>query len=98
MFTSFAPVTLSKGVVGGSEFLDWMLSASADVHTGPTGANLRRAIDVITFNDRGRPGVSWPLQNAMPICPPGRQPQRGAHRESHLSIAGIKRTTQPGTE
>ena len=38
VFTSFAPVTLSKGVVGDNEFLDWMLSACADVHTGPTGA------------------------------------------------------------
>ena len=37
VFTSFAPVTLNKGVVGDNEFLDWMLSASADVHTGTTG-------------------------------------------------------------
>ena len=29
VFTSYAPVTLSKGVVGDNEFLDWLLSAGA---------------------------------------------------------------------
>ena len=54
VFTSFAPVDPEQRVWWGTnEFLDWMLSASADVHTGPTGANLRRTIDVITLNEKG---------------------------------------------
>ena len=36
VFTSYAPVTLSKGVVGDNQFLDWLCAASAGVHTGPT--------------------------------------------------------------
>ncbi len=102
VFTSFAPVTLSKGVVGDNEFLDWMLSASAGVHTGPTGLNLRRTIDVITLNERGKPGVIWTLQGAMPI---GYElsPMDGSRSEVlteslTFAITGMKRTTKSGTE
>ena len=52
VFTSYAPVTLGRGVVGDNEFLEWMLSSSADVHSGPTGERMRRTIDVVTLNDR----------------------------------------------
>lgn len=101
VFTSYTPVTLSKGVVGDNEFLDWMLSASADVHTGPTGKNLRRTIEVVTLNERGNPGVIWTLQGAMPI---GYElaPLDGSRSEVltesiTFAITGMKRTTQPGT-
>ena len=102
VFTSYAPVTLSKGVVGDNEFLDWMLSASADVLTGPTGNSLRRTIDVITLDDKGNPGVIWTLQGAMPI---GYElsPLDGSRSEVlteslTFAITGMKRTTtQPAT-
>ena len=97
VFTSYAPVTLSKGVVGDNEFLDWMLSACADVHTGPTGVNLRRTIDVITLNERGRPGVIWTLQEAMPIgyeLAPLESSRSEVLTESlTFAITGMKRTT-----
>ena len=65
--TSFAPVTLSKGVVGDNEFLDWLFSAAADSESGPTGKQLRRTINVVALDDRGRRGVTWSLKNAIPI-------------------------------
>ena len=99
VFTTFAPVTLSKGVVGDNDFLDWLLSASAGVHTGPTGVSLRRTIDVITLNELGKPGVIWTLQGAMPI---GYElaPLDGSRSEVlteslTFAITGMKRTTQP---
>lgn len=102
VFTSFAPVTLSKGVVGDNEFLDWMLSAAADVHTGPTGAGLRRTIDIITLNERGKPGVIWTLQDAMPVgyelAPLDGNRSEVLMESLTFAITGMKRTTQPGTE
>ncbi len=102
VFTNFAPVTLSKGVVGDNDFLDWLLSASAGVHTGPTGVSLRRTIDVITLNELGKPGVIWTLQGAMPI---GYElaPLDGSRSEVlteslTFAITGMKRTTQPREE
>ena len=99
VFTSFAPVTLSKGVIGDNEFLDWMLSACADVHTGPTGNHLRRTIDVITLNELGKPGVIWTLQGAMPIgyeLSPLDGSQSDVLTESlTFAITGMKRTAQP---
>ena len=99
VFTSYAPVTLSKGVVGDNQFLEWLCSASANVHTGPTGANLRRTIDVITLTDQGVPGVTWTLQNAMPI---GYElsPMDGSRSEVLTEsitfiFTGMKRTTAP---
>lgn len=99
VFTSYEPVTLSKGVVGDNDFLDWILSASADVHSGPTGNNLLRTIDVITLNQHGDVGVTWTLQNAMPI---GYElaPLDGSRSEVltesvTFAITGVKRTASP---
>lgn len=98
VMTTYAPVTLSKGVVGDNEFLDWILSASAGVHTGPTGNDLRRTLDVITLNERGKRGVTWTLQGAMPI---GYElaPLDGSRSEVlteniTFAITGMKRTTE----
>ena len=102
VFTSYAPVTLSKGVVGDNEFLEWMFAACADVHSGPTGNELRRTIDVISLNEYGEPGVTWTLQNAMPI---GYElsPLDGSRSEVltesiTFAITGMKRTTSPWSE
>ena len=102
VFTSYAPVTLSKGVVGDNQFLDWLCSASASVHTGPTGDRLRRTIDVITLTDKGVPGVIWTLQDAMPI---GYElsPMDGSRSEVltesiTFTFTGMKRTTEPPPE
>ena len=67
VMTSFEPVTLTRGVIGDNEFLDWIFSAAASKHTGPTGVRLMRDISVIALDDVGRRGVIWTLQDAMPI-------------------------------
>lgn len=99
VLTRYAPVTLSKGVVGDNEFLDWLLSAAADLSAGPTGSNLRRTIDVVTLNARGDPAVTWTLKDAMPI---GYEtaPLDGSRSEVLMesltfAITGMKRTAQP---
>lgn len=100
VFTSYAPVTLSRGVVGDNEFLSWMLSACADVHTGPTGERLRRTIEVVSLNERGRPGVIWTLQEAMPIgyelSPMDSSRSEVLTESLTFSIMGVKRSTLPG--
>ena len=67
VLTSFAPVTLTKGVFGDNAFLNWIFSAGASTHSGPTGSKLRRTIDVIALDDTGRRGVIWSLKDAIPI-------------------------------
>ncbi len=67
VLTSFAPVTLSKGVFGDNAFLDWMFAAAASDFTGPTGHNLYRTINVVALDDSGGRGVIWSLKDAMPI-------------------------------
>ena len=42
VLTRFEPVTLTKGVVGDNDFLDWLFSAAAGPEAGPKGAGLRR--------------------------------------------------------
>lgn len=67
VLTKYAPVTLSKGVVGDFSFMDWIFAASAQNHLGPSGTMLRRTVEIITLNDLGMPGVIWTLSEAMPI-------------------------------
>lgn len=100
VFTSFEPVTLGRGVVGDNEFLEWMLASSAGVHAGPTGERLRRTIEVVTLNERGRPGVIWTLKDAMPIgyelSPMDSSRSEVLTERLTFAISGMKRSTQPG--
>ncbi len=66
--TTFAPVTLTKGVIGDNDFLDWLFSAAAGPNEGPRGGDsLYRTINVIALDNRGKRGVSWSLKKALPI-------------------------------
>ena len=67
VLTSYAPVTLTKGVIFGNEFLDWLSDTSANMYTGPKGKNLQRTIEVAALDDDGKRGVVWTLHKAMPI-------------------------------
>ena len=67
VLTRFEPVTLTKGVFGDNEFLNWIFAAAASANAGPTGARLRRTINVIALDDAGNRGVIWSLKDAMPI-------------------------------
>ena len=95
VFTSYAPVTLSRGVVGDNEILNWMFSASAGEFTGPSDSDLRRTIDVVALDDKGRERATWTLLGAMPI---GYQlsPMDGSRSEVlteniTFAITGVKR-------
>ena len=68
VLTSFAPVTLTKGVIGDNDFLNWLFSAAAGPNAGPKGGDsLYRTINVIALDDHGNRGVSWSLKKALPI-------------------------------
>jgi len=66
-FTSFAPVTLTKGVVRDNDFIDWLFAAAAGPHSGPSGKNLRRTLNVVALDEKRNRGVTWSLKNAVPI-------------------------------
>ena len=67
VMTRFEPITLTRGVIGNNEFLNWIFAAAASTHTGPTGISLFRTIIVIALDDAGNRGVIWSLKDAMPI-------------------------------
>ncbi len=67
VMTRYEPVTLTKGVIGALDFLDWINQAAAGYEDGPGGNNLRRDL-VVTATDRtGARIVSWELKEALPI-------------------------------
>ena len=67
VLTRFMPVTLTKGVVGDNDFLDWLFSAAAGDQAGPNGAHLRRTLNIVALDDAGNRGVTWSLKDALPI-------------------------------
>ncbi len=99
VFTRFDPVTLSKGVVGDNDFLDWLFAAAADMEAGPTGSNLRRDINVITLNEAGQTAVTWTLKEAMPIgyemAPLDSSRSEVLMESITFAITGMRRTTAP---
>ncbi len=99
--TRFEPVTLTKGVVGDNEFLDWLFAAAASANAGPRGERLRRTINIVALDDQGRRGVTWSLRDALPI---GYEltPMEGSRSEVlseslTFSVLGMERKTSvPG--
>ena len=99
--TNFAPVTFRKGVIGDNELLDWLFAA-ASVTKGlgsPTGLNLQRTINVVALDDKGNRGVTWTLQDAMPIAYE-LSPMDGSRSEvltesMTFEIGGVQRWTNP---
>lgn len=98
VLTQFQPVTLSKGVIGDNELLDWLLASSAGYESGPTGKDLKRDIDIIAVNDMGEEAVTWTLKKAMPIgyeiSPMDSSKSEVLMESITFAYGGIKRTTQ----
>ena len=65
--TSFEPVTLTRGVIGDNDFLEWIESVTPG-YTGSTkGKEMYRTIHVSALDDKGNRAVTWSLQEAIPI-------------------------------
>lgn len=67
VFTGYAPISFTKGVVGDHSFWSWILEAAADVNRGPKGSNLRRTVVISALDEHGKAKVEWTLRNAMPV-------------------------------
>ncbi len=67
VLTRFDPVTLTRGVIGDNDFMDWLFAATASHSFSPTGVDLYRTINVVALGDDGDRAVTWTLHNAMPI-------------------------------
>lgn len=66
--THFENVTLTKGVVGDNEFLEWILSVTPSSTAAPTGKNMYRTINIVALDDKGKRGITWSLLNALPVA------------------------------
>jgi len=102
-FTSFAPVTLTKGVVRDNDFIDWLFAAAAGPHSGPSGKDLRRTLNVVALDEKRNRGVTWSLKDAMPIgyeLSPMDGGQSGVLSESltfaFTGMERIKESEEPG--
>ncbi len=71
--TRYSPVTLTKGIVGDSDFLQWVFDSAARTSEGIKGDDLYRTLSIIALQDetgedgQGKHGVTWILRNAVPI-------------------------------
>lgn len=66
--TGFAPITLSKGVIGDNEFLSWLQASAPGAVEAATGVNKSRTVNIIALDDRGNPAVTWSLFDVMPVA------------------------------
>ena len=96
VMTGFEPVTLTKGVIGDNEFMNWIFAAAASMNTGPTGVKLKRDMDVVALDDDGNRGVIWTLKGAMPIryevSPMDSSRSEILSESVTFAIGGVKRT------
>ncbi len=99
VLTRFEPVTLTKGVIGSNDFLNWIFSAAASGNSGPTGVRLRRTINVIALDDGGNRGVIWSLKDAMPVryelSPMDSTRSEVLSESVTFAIQGMERTVGP---
>ena len=65
--TSFEPVTLTRGVIGDNDFLEWIQSVAPGMTEAPTGKDMYRTINIVALDDRGNRAVTWSLIDAIPV-------------------------------
>ena len=95
--TSYENITLTKGVIGDNEFLDWLLAATPSVTEAPSGKDLCRNISVVALDDTGKRAVTWILADAIPVgyeLSPMDGSQNAILSEAlEFTIAGFERET-----
>lgn len=94
-------VTLTKGVIGDNDFLDWLFSSTfPDTVTGPQGKNAYRNLVVVALTDTGERGITWTLLNAIPagysLQPMDASRSEVLTEELEFAITGVKRTVKNG--
>ena len=65
--TSFERVTLTKGVIGDNEFLEWIQAVAPGLTEAPTGKSKYRTINIVALDDKGERAVTWSLLDAIPV-------------------------------
>lgn len=94
--TEFQHVTLTKGVIGDNEFLNWLFSSTMpDTATGPQGSNAYRNLNIVALTDTGKRGIVWTLLNAIPagyqLQPMDASRSEVLTEEIEFAISGVKR-------
>ena len=62
-----APITLSRGVIGDTSFLDWIFSCTAGLREDDHYGEDRRDLMLVALDERGMRKMAWLLRDAMPI-------------------------------
>ena len=99
VMTHFAPVTLTKGVIGDIAFLDWIFAAAAGMEQGPSGEKLCKTLVVVALDEHGNRVVSWRLKDAMPvgyeISPMDASRSEVLTESVTFQITGVQRNQEP---
>lgn len=61
-------VTLSRGVIGDNDFMEWIYTVSPTENDAPTLKNRYRNINIIALDDKGKRAITWTLYNAIPVA------------------------------
>lgn len=95
--THFQNVTLTRGVIGDNQFLEWILAAAPGATEAPTGKNKYRTINIIALDDKGQRAITWSLFTALPVAyelGPMDSTQSAVLSEMiEFAIGGFKRVT-----
>lgn len=64
--TRYDHITLSKGIVGDYDMLQWVLSVASSDIAPPTGID-RRNVTITLIDDKGKDGPKWFITGAYPV-------------------------------
>lgn len=67
VMTTVAPITLSRGVIGDTSFLDWIFSCTAGLREDDHYGDDKRNLMLVALDERGERKMAWLLQDALPI-------------------------------
>lgn len=99
VMTRYEPITLSKGVIGELDFLEWIEQSTAGYNDGPGGSNLRRTLHITAVDITGAKRITWELKNAFPIgyelAPMDALRSEVLTESITFQITGVRRTIIP---
>lgn len=65
--SSVAPITLSRGVIGDSDFMNWVIKCTAGLRKDDGFHDGRKDLVLVALNMRGERQMEWLLRNAFPV-------------------------------
>lgn len=67
VMTAYEPITLSRGVIGDTSFLDWLLDSTGGLNGNDHFSQEKKDLLLVALDEKGKRMMAWQLCGAIPV-------------------------------